>query len=216
MKSNVLLIALFTTVFAIGAKAQSTTFGARAGFGLQNINGQYDDDHKYDNKMKFGINLGFNAEIPVTEEVYIQPGLLFATKGAKDKTYRKAKISLSYLEIPINLLFKPELGDGKLLLGFGPYLAFAVGGSYTNANGDKAQFKFAHKVTQSEYAGSAYVRRMDFGVNFLAGYELSSKLSFQLNAGLGLANIATKVEGFNNSGKTKNTGFGISAGYRFK
>jgi hypothetical protein len=214
MKSKVLLIALATTVFAIGAKAQHTSFGVRAGINFQNLTGDDGDGHKLDNKLKTGINLGLNAEIPIAEDFYIQPGLLFSTKGAKDKTYRKVNVRLSYLEIPINLLFKPELGEGKLLLGFGPYIGIAVGGSYTDANGHKTQYKFAHKITQSEYASDPYVRRMDFGGNFLAGYELSNKLSFQLNAQLGMSNIATKVEGFSQYPKIKNTGFGVSVGYR--
>ena len=170
---------------------------------------------KLDNKLKTGINIGLNAEIPIAEDFYVQPGLLFTTKGAKDKTYRKVNTRLSYLEIPINLLFKPELGDGKLLLGFGPYAGIAVGGSYTDAGGNKYDFKFRHKVTYSELADGPYVRRMDFGANFLAGYELSNKLSFQLNAQLGLSNIQTKIEG-QAVPKIKNTGFGVSVGYRFK
>lgn len=214
MKSKVLLIALAITVLAVGAKAQNTTFGVRAGLNFQNLTGDDGYGHKLDKKLKTGINIGLNAEIPIAEDFYVQPGLLFTTKGAKDKTYRKINIKISYLEIPINLLFKPELGDGKLLLGFGPYIGIAVGGSYTDANGNKADFKFAHKVTVAEYANGPYIRRMDFGGNLLAGYELSNKLSFQLNAQLGMTNIQTKIEG-QTTVKAKNTGFGISVGYRF-
>jgi hypothetical protein len=215
MKLNVLLIVLATTVFAIGTKAQNTTFGVRAGLNFQNLNGKDDNGNEFHGRMKACINLGLNAEIPIAEDFYIQPGVLFATKGAKDDTYRKVNTRFSYLEIPINLLFKPELGDGKLLLGFGPYLGIAVGGSYTDANGNKTDYKFAGKVTQTEALSAIYVRRTDFGFNFLAGYELSSKLSFQLNAQLGVKNIIPKVEGQSNKEKVKNTGFGVSVGYRF-
>ena len=211
MKSKLLLITLATTVLAIGAKAQNTTFGVRAGLNLQNLNGEYSNGNDLDTKMKLGVNLGVNAEIPIAPDFYIQPGLLFATKGAKDKTYRKVNHRLSYLEIPINLLFKPELGNGKMLLGFGPYIGIAVGGSYTDANGNKTQYKFG-KPGQGETG--PFVSRMDFGGNLLAGYELSSKLSFQLNAQLGMSNLIPKVSGVPRD-KVKNTGFGISVGYRF-
>jgi len=60
------------------------------------------------------------------------------------------------------------------------------------------------------------VKGFDAGANFLFGYEWSNRFSVQLNAGLGLVNIFTKVEN-NDPGKSslKNTGFGVSVGYRF-
>lgn len=213
MKSKVLLIALTTIVFSMGAKAQDITFGVRAGLNFQNLNGKDADGNQVDNKMKTGINLGVNAEIPIAPDFYVQPGLLFSTKGAKDKTYRKVNYRLSYLEIPINLLYKPELGDGKLLLGFGPYLAVGVGGSYTNANGNKSDYTFTNKRRSTD--GGAFVKRMDLGGNLLAGYELSSKLSFQLNAQLGMININPHFTDRSDKSNIKNTGFGVSVGYRF-
>jgi hypothetical protein len=214
MKSKVLLIALATTVFALGTKAQDkTTFGVRAGLNFQNLNGEREDGSSLNTKIKTGVHLGINVEVPIAPDFYIQPGLLLSTKGAKDKDWRKVNYRLTYLEIPINLLFKPELADGKLLLGFGPYVAFAVGGSYTNANGNKRSYEFDNKVTLDENNGRPYVKRMDVGLNLLAGYELSNKLSFQLNAQLGMTNIAPKIEGYGRD-KMKNTGFGVSVGYR--
>jgi hypothetical protein len=178
MKTKVLLIALTTTLSALNLKAQDKmTIGARAGLNFQNITGKDDEGNKSSAKMKVGIHIGLNAEVPIAEDFYLQPGVLFSTKGAKDKTFRKVNLRLSYLEIPINLLFKPELGDGKLLLGVGPYLAFAVGGSYTDADGHKEKYKFANKVTVAEANAHPYIRPMDFGFNFLAGYELSNKVS---------------------------------------
>src|SRR6266536_3188956 len=131
MKTKVLFIALSTTVFALGAKAQDkTTFGVRAGVNFQNLNGKDDEGHDLDYKMKTGFNIGVNAEVPIAPDFYVQPGVLFSTKGAKMEItgFDDAKINLSYVEIPINLLYKPTLGAGKLLLGFGPYIGIAVGG----------------------------------------------------------------------------------------
>jgi hypothetical protein len=212
MKSSVLLIALTTTVFALGAKAQTeTTFGVRAGLNFTNFSGKDQAGNKLDEKIKAGINIGINVEIPIASNTYVQPGLLFTTKGAKDKVYRKVSYNLSYLEIPVNLLFKPELGDGKLLLGVGPYLAFAVGGSYKDPAGNKTDFTFANKRKD----GSPYAKRMDLGGNLLAGYELSSRLSFQLNAQLGFLNVIPRYTGVADKSNFHNTGFGVSAGYRF-
>ena len=93
-----------------------------------------------------------------------------------------------------------------MILGFGPYAAFAVGGKYKPENGNDVDIEFGD--APSEF------KRFDAGANLLAGYEFSNKLSFQLNAGLGLVNINNRPTGDSKS-TMKNTGFGVSLGYRF-
>ena len=60
-----------------------TTFGVRAGLNFQNINGRDAGDDKLENKMVPRFHIGVNAEIPVAPEFYVQPGILFTTKGTK-------------------------------------------------------------------------------------------------------------------------------------
>lgn len=221
MKSKVLMLALASAAISLTSKAQSkdaaTTFGVRAGVNFQNINGKEADGSSTDYKLKTGFNIGVNAEVPIAPDFYVQPGLLFTTKGAKVKVTGAddAKVNLSYLEIPINLLYKPEIGGGKLLLGVGPYFAFGVGGKLKQGSNDET-IKFKNEVTVSEASSAPYFKRFDAGGNLLFGYEMSSKLSFQLNAQLGMVKINPKITGVS-SDKTKyhNTGFGISVGYRF-
>lgn len=219
MKSKVLLFALATTALALSSKAQDkTTFGVRAGVNFTNMNGE-ENNHDLDNKIKTGFNIGVNAEIPVAQDFYLQPGLLFSTKGAKNKEEgdAKTKVKLSYLEVPINLLYKPTLGDGKLLLGFGPYIGIGISGKeewgkdYQNSY----DVKFKNDVKDSDPDDKRYVKGLDFGGNLLVGYELSSKISAQLNAQLGMSNLVPKENGKKSDDKIKNTGFGISIGYRF-
>src|SRR6478735_6956167 len=188
MKSKVLLFALAATALTLTSKAQEkTTFGVRAGVNFTNINGEI-AGHDTENKLKAGFNIGVNAEIPVASEFYLQPGLLFTTKGAKADE-GDAKTTVSYLEIPINFLYKPALGPGKMLLGFGPYVGIGLGGKI-KGDGPDIDVKFKNDVTVSEYSDpkTEYGKRLDFGGNLLVGYELSNKISFQLNAQLGMAN----------------------------
>lgn len=218
MKSKVLLLALATTALSLTSKAQ-ISYGVRAGINFQNLNGKDYSGKDLDNKIKTGFHIGVNAEIPFVPDFYIQPGLLFSTKGAKQDdpaSTEDLKINLSYIEVPINLLYKPSFGPGKLLLGFGPYIGIAVGGK-TKEGDQKMDIKFDNNVTISEYnAKYNYAKRMDFGGNLLVGYELAKKISFQLNAQLGMTKINPKYEFItNDKAKLKNTGFGFSVGYRF-
>lgn len=199
-----------TVVLAIGlllanAISAQTTFGVRAGVNLQNLNGKASDGDKIMGKLRTGFNAGVNAEIPVGEGFYLQPGLLFSLKGAKEKDLEMPNMSISYLELPINFIYKPDLGQGRMLLGFGPYVAYAVGGKY-EIGSSETDIDFGSEPGE--------LKRFDAGANFLAGYEFANNLSFQLNAQLGLANMVNRVSGDNDS-KLNNTGFGVSLGYRF-
>jgi hypothetical protein len=49
----------------------------------------------------------------------------------------------------------------------------------------------------------------------LFGYEFANRLSFQLNAQLGLTDIHPEYQSNPDLNKATKTGFGISAGYRF-
>jgi hypothetical protein len=214
---GVLSLCLYLQTQAQGKKTdeQTITLGVRAGVNFQNINGKDATGDKLENKLKTGFHAGVNAEIPIATDFFIQPGVLFSTKGAKISTSPDIKQNISYIEIPVNLLYKPVLGTGKLILGFGPYIAFGVGGKLTNGNTD-IKTKFKKSITAAEFLnGGSYLKRTDAGANLLFGYELSSYLSVQLNAQLGLVKINPEIEGVTtNKTSAKNTGFGISVGYR--
>ena len=203
MKTKILAVVI-TTLFTTAIFAQSkTTFGIRAGVNFQNLNGKDEAGDKFDYKLKTGFNAGVNAEIPVGIDFYLQPGLLFSTKGAKANV-GDGKINLSYLELPVNFVYKPELGEGRMVLGFGPYAAYAIGGKTKDPDSD---IEFGDQPDEW--------KRFDAGANLLAGYEFSNKLSFQLNAGLGLIRLNNRADDDTKS-SLKNTGFGVSLGYRFQ
>lgn len=200
-------------LMAGAAQAQNkTTFGVRAGVNFTNLNGKL-LDQDIDGKMKVGFNVGVNAEIPLADEFYLQPGVLFSTKGAKADE-GDGKTNISYVEVPVNFLYKPEVGTGKLLLGVGPYVGIGVGGKI-KGNGEDVDIEFGNDVkTEEEFMTT--IKRLDFGGNLLFGYEFSNKFSVQLNAQLGMANLFPKANGEKlDDTKLKNTGFGVSVGYRF-
>ena len=209
MKAKMLFYSVIAgLLLTVPALAQSdVTFGIRAGVNFQNLNGKDSDGDKLENDLKTGFNAGVNAEIPVGIDFYLQPGLLFSTKGAKYNFLgTETTRNISYLELPVNFLYKPALGEGHLLLGFGPYAAYAVGGKI-KGGGTDIDMEFGDEVGET--------KAFDAGANLLAGYEFSNNLSFQLNAGLGLLNMYNRPQGDSES-TLKNTGFGLSLGYRFK
>lgn len=200
------------------------SFGLRGGVNFQNINGKDVDGDKLDNSILTGFHAGINVEIPVGVDFYVQPGLLYTLKGAKSEDFIlgqmiNGKIKISYVELPLNFLYKPMLGTGRLLLGFGPYVALGVNGKVTYEGGglnQSADIKFKNKVMITDADNVVYFRPLDAGANLLAGYEFGNRLSFQFNTQLGLLKINPEYEGASNDKTSaKNTGFGFSLGLRF-
>lgn len=208
------LTILFFTSAALQAQDDKLRFSVLGGLNLQNINGKDFDGDKLENKLLPGFHAGVNVIANIAPDFYFQPGLLFSTKGAKDDG-SDTRIMISYIELPLNLLYRADLGEGKILLGFGPYAGFGIGGKLKDDDGTSYDIEFRNKITGSN--GQAfYLKRLDMGGNIFFGYELASGLFATLNAQLGMLNIYPEYEAFEDSEiSMKNTGFGLSLGYRF-
>ncbi len=203
---------------------RGTSFGLRGGINFQNINGKDENGDKLENDILTGFNIGINAEVPVGIDFYFQPGLLYTIKGAKSKDVIlgqtiTGKVKISYVELPLNFLYKPMLGKGHLLLGVGPYVALGISGEVTYEGGGSSltsDIKFKNKVMSTDSDDVVYIRPLEAGANLLAGYEFSNRVSFQLNTQLGLTKINPEYESApDDKTSAKNTGFGFSLGFRF-
>lgn len=215
------LVLGITMAYAQKGEDKLVSFGIRAGVNLQKIYGDDFMGNKLTNDFITGFHAGINADLFISEGFYLQPGLLYSTKGAK-KTNNNTEYTqnISYIELPVNLLFKPQLGSGRLLLGAGPYAAYGISGKSKTKSGDAAvelDAKFKNKINAADYLnGLYYLKPFDFGGNILVGYELNSGFSLQLNAQLGLSEINPEIDGVTaDKSKWKNMGFGASLGYRF-
>lgn len=224
MKKSLFLIgiAIVSVIPALQAQEETrTTFGIRAGVNFQNFNGKDSDGDKLENNMIVGFHAGVNVELPVAPDFVLQPGLLFSVKGTEsDFDLGTGKVIVNYIELPVNFIFKPVLGNGRLILGLGPYIAYGIGGkvSFSGSGIDiEKDIKFENDLSESQLIDTEfYLRPFDAGANLLAGYEFGFGISVQLNAQLGLLNIDPGYDGNSDNETTlKNTGFGISVGYRF-
>src|SRR5688500_11188338 len=135
MKTRILVLAAVLTGTTAAAQqmtyeAGGTTFGLRAGVNFQTINGKYANGAEIDNNITTGFHAGVNAEIPVGSGFYVQPGVLYSQKGAEFKTTSgNDNVRLSYIEVPVNFVYKPLLGTGRTLVGFGADAAIGPNGA---------------------------------------------------------------------------------------
>ncbi|MDP2424143.1 MAG: porin family protein [Bacteroidales bacterium] len=219
MKTRLISIVLILLLSATFASAQ-ISFGILGGVNFQNLNGKDYNGDKLENDMIIGYHAGVNVQIPIASEFYFQPGLLFTTKGADNTngtlTY---KIRLSYVELPLNFVYKGALGNGYLLVGFGPYVGYGIGGKVTTEGGAASverDVEFKSVVEAGDPLTVAYFKAFDAGGNIFAGYEMAGGIFFHLNTQLGMLAINPEYKILtNDKSSIKNTGFGLSLGYRF-
>ncbi len=209
----ILLVALLA---ANNAFAQG--FGVKGSFNMFNMTITDEDDDKTDTGMIPTFDAGVFGEFSVAPEFFIRPELLFAAKGTKiteSEADPKPKLGLTYLEVPVLFLYKGALGNGKVLLGFGPYLSYGIGGKYTWGDDHSMDVKFKGDVKSADIDDSdvIYFAPLDYGAKIMAGFEVAAGLQVALDASLGLANISPKYDGEKSDSSIKNVGFGLTVGY---
>jgi len=224
MKTKQVSLILIFTLFVSMAMAQSgetgkTSFAILGGVNFQNLNGEDNNGKKRENDLLIGYHVGVNAQIPVAPQFYFQPGLQFSTKGAESVSALTPTYKLSYIELPLNFVYKGQLGNGFFMLGLGPYVAYGVAGKAIYDVGpvtSESDIVFQNEVVLGDPLLAVYVKPFDAGGNIFFGYEMAGGLFLQLNAQLGMLDI--KPDHYLNpddSSTLKNTGYGISLGYRF-
>lgn len=228
------LIAATTSLVSTNLKAQQVEVGARAGLNLSNIYVKDENGRVRSGSQALpGFNAGLTFDIPIADEFYLQPGALITTKGAKIKgdTYQYlyndtyyngdyTNYNAYYLEVPVNFLYKPQAGPGRILLGAGPYFAYGLGGNWKddfNGKVTTGKLEFINDWNQRTGGSNTftYGKRFDMGVNVLGGYEFPSRFSVQVNGSIGAANIEPNDNGRKPTAIFRNRGVGISVGYKF-
>jgi hypothetical protein len=222
MKTKLLFIISILILSATFTTAQETkriSLGILGGVNFQNLNGKDFNGDKLENDLIVGYHFGANVMILIAPEFYFQPGLLFSTKGAKHEDNAvTTTVNLSYIEMPLNLVYRGQLGNGYIFLGLGPYLGYAIMGNVKTENGvdDKRDIEFQNVVELTDPLTVPYYKALDVGANIFFGYELPAGIFAQMNAQLGLVKINPEYEILDDDKSSiKNTGFGLSLGYRF-
>ncbi|MGO3108137.1 porin family protein [Sphingobacterium sp. JB170] len=232
MHQNTLPIAalLFVVTIFVHTTAAQTKVGVRAGMNLSGVHLVDEQGDKQETGMIPRFQIGLTVDIPIATDFYIQPAALYSGKGFKQdggwlaSSDSEFKATASYVEVPVNVLYKPQIGNGNLIVGAGPYVAYGTGGKWEADQGQVAigdimiephgDVIFKNDVADGEFGNYLYGKPWDFGVNFLAGYEFLRKFSVQFNAQFGVSNLRPDVGEAKPDGKLRNTVYGISVGYK--
>lgn len=172
-------------------------FGIKAGVAIAKAKIEYNSATSPGNsepKSKLGAMAGVFARMFLGHKAVFQPELLMVGKGAKEiNQYYSYRTDLTYLELPLNILYKPSGSKGSFFIGGGPAPSYYIGENVF-------------------YSGYQSFKKFDLGINILTGFELPIGFSINLNYTLGLLNISQDT---NDIPTVKNRSFGLTVGYVF-
>ena len=119
--TNLLLVVM---LIAMATESFAQRVGIKAGGNMTNMLIKDDEETLSDDfKMKPGFLVGAVCEIPLSDVIYFEPGLLITTKGYKYSESEtlfgitmdvEQSMNNYYLDIPLNFKAAFEMGDAKI------------------------------------------------------------------------------------------------------
>jgi hypothetical protein len=204
-----LIVTAFLVITGLFAKAQ-LSYGIKVSGGIAS---QYINEFDISStNIITSFNIRGVVQIPVIYGFWLQSGVGITNKGSVlHDDALTTTTHLTYIELPLNILRKFKFTDiGKFYIGAGGYIA----------NGQSGHFDYeTPSSTSTEYVRFGNIndfRKVDAGINFLTGFELNNKVTFDVQYSLGLNNIAS--DPLQDTGTTivKNRMFSLGLGYMFK
>ena len=230
---TVLLITLWISKLWAQSPDKKISFLVKGGVNFSNYAASESKiANNINDKNLLGLNFGVAANYKLSNSIALQAGLGLNQKGnitqsevqdsgpngeKRDPFTTKFIQRVTYLELPINIVYNYK----KLSLGVGPYLAYALD-ARSIYKSDRANFYDSqqqgfegnYKMKQDIKIGNdetSMVKPFDFGLNFLANYELKYGVSLGANYGLGFTDASKLI--FVREGK--NRVFSMLVGYKF-
>ncbi len=184
IKGSVIILVLFSlNVFSQPLKVK---VGIKAGISFANSKIVSQGNYPSIVPNRAGLTAGGFLNIYPGKNLMIQPAVMFVSKGGR---YYDG-LRMGYLEIPINVLYKPASQKGTYFFGGGFSPAFELNGDY--------------------YGYQPDMKKFDLGINVLAGYVFPIGFSINLGYTHGILDISNEE-----TYSLRNRYFAITAGYEF-
>lgn len=174
-----------------------------------------------DKATNTGLRAGLAIDIPVTGNFSVQPGIYYAKKGGQlGASYTDPgsgitgngvlDFKLSYLDIPVMLMYHHGIGPGRIFAGLGPNIGIGISGK-SDIRASVFGFPVMDSTADVDFGDKEEeLKRMDFGGNINLGYELPMGLFARASYTLGFSNISNLDDT-----EIKNRGGSITVGYFF-
>ena len=226
------LLFLFIFLGMAGTSFSQVHWEVKAGLNYSGIMVEDGDGNKVSTSAVPGIYLGLGTVIRLSNQFAIQPTLTYARRGFKQKGKagflgwgEDFEARVSYIELPVDFMYTPQVGLGHLLIAAGPYIGYGAGGKWTTTgdvligdiritgNGDiDFQNDNSHHKTMNHHV---YAKPWDYGVHFRLGYALYHRYTLSFEMQQGIANLQPGWGDNEPVGEIRTRSFGVALAYRF-
>ena len=182
-----LLLVLAVVASAVTMNAQSIGIHA----GLNFANGQFDDGVQSDDlKGITGIRIGPVVQFQLGTVFEIHSGAIYSQKGFEiTEAANLSKITIDYIEIPLNLAAGFDLGGLGAFVKAGPVIGLGIGGKIKTSVGE-LDIEFGSDTEDD-------TKVLDIGGSFGAGVKLGT-LQIDATYDFSLNDLSNDEAGFKN------------------
>lgn len=199
---------------ALTLNAQDIKFGAKAGANIASVTGEIESAGS-----RVAFHLGGMAEIPISNELFIQPELLFSSQGYK---VDNGTGTLNYINLPI---MGKYFVNEELSIEAGPQIGYLLSATIevdniNNGGGINTPSPDTEKSSTIKSSNAAsnvlsndikeFFKSTDISFGIGATYKLQNGINLSARYNFGLSNISS-----DNSESVKNSVFMLSVGYFF-
>ena len=195
---KIILSAVAVITLAVVSQAQFK-IGVKGGINEENQRVNVTSGTIYASDDFKSYHAGLIADISMGGNFYLQPQLLFSRKGATHLSLtetRPTEVRMSYVELPINVVYKFNLPFAKLFAGAGGAISYGIGGKEQQGS-----------VGSKLYKTSNW-KRGDLSLTFTAGLEFDNGFFVSANSQKGLRDVY-RTDGMS----VKSKSVSVSVGY---
>ena len=187
MKKTLLIVIVTVCCLQITAFSQKSRVGIFGGLTSSNMHGKTGGVTDNGNPLT-GFTFGMLVDAPIGKSNFsFQPTVQYVQKGKVTSKTNNTKryIGLRYAELLLNFVYNGKGKNGHVFVGLGPALAMPVPSKKVVKTGSlraETNIEFGDKP-------NADYKSLDYGVNFLGGYQVRKGCFLSLNYTLGIRNI---------------------------
>lgn len=225
MKKVIVLVLMFVMAL-VSTQSLQAQASIRGGINIASMSANATEKNykDYENQSIFGFQFAVAMPFKISNNVAIQPELVFIQKGGKSQYITDennkyiSTFTSNYIEVPVSL--KLGLGNtsgegiGFYVLG-GPYVGIALNGKYKNELTFLGITSTSNKTV--DYSNDSNTeKRIDWGFNVGAGLSLG-KMYLEGRYNLGINNLLddNATNSSSSAPYRRNRGIGLTVGIHF-